>query len=425
MMRFSVDPWDPAYGTSVDTELGDSTAEVDVDVELPGAPVAAARPAGRGRPAGGGAVRGRGAPGRRPDLGGRAGRHRVARAVRVLRGRGGLLLPADGAHLVDAGCGGGCSPRPRPAPTSSPRPAATLATQASALPGRPPMQPCRWPCSAAWPPPSCARRGRRRGPRQRAASSSDGPLPPQPLPPARSASSRSHRDPYLPAGLRRHRGHPRGRASAPRCSGSADRAAGSWERCTWYLRLPAAPGAPWAGVVRVECGPDLEPSRGGGAGRRQPGDAAPVRLRRLQGPAGAAEPLPDRRAGTGASTPAGRADRAATGRCAGPPPRPDQPASTGAVAGRAVLGQQRGRHPAQQHRVGAAGQQVGLLDAGRVVGRAGPMPAAQLRGWDRAGLGQAGRAPRSRARPGSAGRPAGRRCARRPAARSARIRRGA
>ena len=34
-MRFSVDPWDPAYGTSLDTELGASTAEVDVDVELP------------------------------------------------------------------------------------------------------------------------------------------------------------------------------------------------------------------------------------------------------------------------------------------------------------------------------------------------------------------------------------------------------
>lgn len=26
----------------------------------------------------------------------------------------------------------------------------------------------------------------------------------------------------------------------------------SWERRTWYLRLPCAPGAPWAGVVRVE-----------------------------------------------------------------------------------------------------------------------------------------------------------------------------
>ena len=32
-----------------------------------------------------------------------------------------------------------------------------------------------------------------------------------------------------------------------------------WPRCSWYLRLPCRPGAPWAGVVRVEC-PDLPPA---------------------------------------------------------------------------------------------------------------------------------------------------------------------
>ena len=32
-----------------------------------------------------------------------------------------------------------------------------------------------------------------------------------------------------------------------------------WPRCSWYLRLPCRPGAPWAGVVRVEC-PDLAPA---------------------------------------------------------------------------------------------------------------------------------------------------------------------
>ena len=30
-----------------------------------------------------------------------------------------------------------------------------------------------------------------------------------------------------------------------------------WPRFSWYLRLPCRPGAPWAGVVRVEC-PDLD-----------------------------------------------------------------------------------------------------------------------------------------------------------------------
>nr|WP_241831919.1 hypothetical protein [Parafrankia soli] len=31
----------------------------------------------------------------------------------------------------------------------------------------------------------------------------------------------------------------------------------SWDRHSWYLRLPGGPGAPWAGVVRVECGADM------------------------------------------------------------------------------------------------------------------------------------------------------------------------
>ena len=32
---------------------------------------------------------------------------------------------------------------------------------------------------------------------------------------------------------------------------------GSWERYSWYLRLPCPPGSPWAGVVRIECAADL------------------------------------------------------------------------------------------------------------------------------------------------------------------------
>jgi hypothetical protein len=31
----------------------------------------------------------------------------------------------------------------------------------------------------------------------------------------------------------------------------------SWDRYTWYLRLPGRPGAPWAGVVRLECSAGL------------------------------------------------------------------------------------------------------------------------------------------------------------------------
>lgn len=31
----------------------------------------------------------------------------------------------------------------------------------------------------------------------------------------------------------------------------------SWDRHSWYLRLPCLPSAPWSGIVRVECSPDL------------------------------------------------------------------------------------------------------------------------------------------------------------------------
>jgi hypothetical protein len=33
----------------------------------------------------------------------------------------------------------------------------------------------------------------------------------------------------------------------------------SWQRHSWYLRLPGDPGAPWAGVVRIECAAELLP----------------------------------------------------------------------------------------------------------------------------------------------------------------------
>lgn len=32
-----------------------------------------------------------------------------------------------------------------------------------------------------------------------------------------------------------------------------------WPRYSWYLRLPGPVGAPWAGIVRLECSADLEP----------------------------------------------------------------------------------------------------------------------------------------------------------------------
>ena len=34
-----------------------------------------------------------------------------------------------------------------------------------------------------------------------------------------------------------------------------------WGGWSWYLRLPGASGAPWSGIVRVECSPDLTPEQ--------------------------------------------------------------------------------------------------------------------------------------------------------------------
>ena len=34
-----------------------------------------------------------------------------------------------------------------------------------------------------------------------------------------------------------------------------------WGGWSWYLRLPGATGAPWAGIVRLECSPDLSPDQ--------------------------------------------------------------------------------------------------------------------------------------------------------------------
>jgi hypothetical protein len=34
----------------------------------------------------------------------------------------------------------------------------------------------------------------------------------------------------------------------------------SWTRYSWYLRLPGGAGSPWAGIVRCECAPDMAPA---------------------------------------------------------------------------------------------------------------------------------------------------------------------
>jgi hypothetical protein len=67
---------------------------------------------------------------------------------------------------------------------------------------------------------------------------------------------KSHRVEYLPPSL----------TAVVSALGTAERCpvfrlGTNWHRYTWYLRLPGPAGAPWAGIVRVECSADLPPAQ--------------------------------------------------------------------------------------------------------------------------------------------------------------------
>jgi hypothetical protein len=80
----------------------------------------------------------------------------------------------------------------------------------------------------------------------------DGPLRGRQHLPRALGYIKSHRTTYLPDGLNAMVGglEP-GQRTPVFLVGS------TWDRYTWYLRLPGTPGAPWAGIVRVECAADL------------------------------------------------------------------------------------------------------------------------------------------------------------------------
>jgi hypothetical protein len=80
----------------------------------------------------------------------------------------------------------------------------------------------------------------------------DGPLRGRQHLPRTVGYVKAHRKQYLPAA--------QSTVVAQLASGQRSpvfRLGTSWHRYTWYLRLPAPPGAPWTGVVRVECAAEL------------------------------------------------------------------------------------------------------------------------------------------------------------------------
>lgn len=80
----------------------------------------------------------------------------------------------------------------------------------------------------------------------------DGPLRGRDHLPLTLGFIKSHRTHYLPVELNAVVGQLGSGERTP-----VFRIGTSWERHTWYLRLPCRTGAPWTGVVRVECSAQL------------------------------------------------------------------------------------------------------------------------------------------------------------------------
>ncbi len=257
-MRFTVDPWDPAYGSSVDAGLGASRAETDAAVEVPEeqwAPIPAQ-------------------PGLQPP--GMVlfvdGVRRVEAQVWVHEGDGlvapGLCAsyaagvvcccPSDGAHLAAFAV--------RRSLVTAARDAEKIVTWA----GTYDIVGARVPREGAAPAQflsaalqgdlakfeaEVAARARGEGAGPDDLLVLDGQLQgPHPLPRA-IGFVKSHNKTYLDSRLGAVVG---GLAAGERTP--VFRIERPFPVYSWYLRLPGVSAAPWAGVARVECGGELAPA---------------------------------------------------------------------------------------------------------------------------------------------------------------------
>lgn len=260
-MRFSVDPWDPSYGVSLDTELGESAAQVSLEVELPvarwrpldpdpsvappaavlfvdgvrrvdaqvwvdeaepgdGAAPATASPALCASYAAGVVCCCRG-----------EGAHLLAAEVRR-----GLFTTASGATDIVSPGGSYRVSRTAARPDVAPGQVLSLALQ-------------RELADTELATAVTARTGHGTDDDLLVV---DGPLRGRQHLPRAVGFVKTHLSSYLPPELG---GTVAGLGTLQRTPvfglGS------SWQRYTWYLRLPCRPGAPWAGVVRIECSAEL------------------------------------------------------------------------------------------------------------------------------------------------------------------------
>jgi hypothetical protein len=254
-VKFAVDPWSPSYGTSLDTELGDSAAPVALDVELPAAEWQPVDP----DPA---SV----APGAVLFV---DGVRRVDAQVWVDDGADPEASPAlcasyaagvvcccrdSGAHLLGFHVRRGLFTTAESAGDVVTTAGTYRATRTA---GRPDVAPAQLLSLALQ---------RELADTELAAAADartghagdddllviDGPLRGRQHLPRAIGFVKSHRSDYLPPQLGGLVGQLRTGQRTP-----VFRLGSSWKRHTWYLRLPCRPGAPWAGIVRVECSADL------------------------------------------------------------------------------------------------------------------------------------------------------------------------
>jgi hypothetical protein len=265
-MRFSVDGWDPGYGTSLEIEddLGESTATVDVDVEMTAARWRAIDP--------------------RPDVRQPAALL-FADGVRRIEARiwiedevpgGGPATEASAALCASyaAGVVCCCGRQAHLALAETRRGLFTIAPHAVGIgtwAGE--YAVCRTPPAPGSPLPVILSQAlqRRLNEIELAAAAAartslaghgvpedgdllvvDGPLRGRQHLPRTVGYIKSHRSSYLPPEL-----NPLVGTLLPGQRTPVFLMGTTWDRHTWYLRLPGGGGAPWAGVVRVECSADL------------------------------------------------------------------------------------------------------------------------------------------------------------------------
>jgi hypothetical protein len=263
-MSFSVDGWDPTYGTSLELEddLGESSAEVDVGVELP---------ANKWRPINAGppvvppgpilfvdGVRRIEARVWIDDISNGSPANEASAAICASYAAGIVCCCQGKAHLLAADTRRGLfsvAPHAEDIVTSA---GSFVAHHASVNPKMPLTVTLSSAMQARLADVELAVAASARADNDSHAAREDdllvvdGPLRGREQLPRVIGYIKSHLAAYLPTEQHAMVGTLRAGQRTP-----VFRIGGNWDRYSWYLRLPCLPSAPWAGIVRIECSPGL------------------------------------------------------------------------------------------------------------------------------------------------------------------------